>query len=174
VQNLILFGWEMTGFLCRARTAITGLYLRISIPFEWTGYIMDTPAMTLNRFIFTDNSTIGDLSLDGIHQCWSLELSARVKEGRKVCIPAGRYEILIQWSSRFNMNTPHLLNVPGRTFIEIHPGNKPSDTEGCILLGQTKDVDWVGSSRAAYKELLPKLEDKLTKGKLYIGITGNA
>lgn len=130
--------------------------------------------MILNRITFTDNSTIGELLLDGIFQCYTLELSSRIKEGVKNCIPPGEYEILMQYSSRFGMDTPHIQNVPGRTFIEIHPGNSPDDTEGCILLGQTKSVDWVGSSRAAYKELIPKIENKLAQGKLFIGITGNA
>lgn len=150
-----------------------GIAVSVNFGFRWTGDV-EEKELTINRVIFTDKSTIGDVLLDGAFQCYSLELSARVKEGIKNCIPPGRYEILMQYSSRFKMETPHLQNVPGRTFIEIHPGNKPADTEGCILLGQTKDVDWVGSSRAAYAALIPKLEEKLSRGKLYISITGNA
>lgn len=123
---------------------------------------------------FTDKSTIGELFFDSLFECFTLELSARKKDGVKNCIPAGRYEILMLHSARFEMDTPHLQDVPGRTFIEIHPGNRPEDTEGCILLGQGKDVDWVSSSRAAYQALIPKIEAKLAVGKLFIEITGNA
>jgi len=137
-----------------------------------TGY--KESRLVLSRTTFTDKSTIGDLYLGGVHQCFTLELSARKQEGVKNCIPCGRYEVVMQWSARFQMNTPHLLNVPGRTFIEIHPGNKPADTEGCILLGQTKDTDWVGSSRAAYNELVPKIEACIESGKLFIEIAGNS
>lgn len=128
--------------------------------------------LVLNRDTFTDRSTIGMVLLDDKFQCYSLELSCRKHDGGKVCIPSGRYELQMQWSTRFNMNTPHLLNVPERTFIEIHPGNKPEDTEGCILLGQTKVTDWIGGSRAAYEELMPKLEAKMKLGKFYIEING--
>lgn len=145
----------------------------ITIPFSMTGD-NEIEVMILNRVTFTDKSTIGDLFLEGVRQCYTLELSSRKQDGVKNCIPAGSYEILMEWSTRFQMNTPHLQKVPGHTFIEIHPGNKPEDTEGCILLGQTVDTDWVGSSRAAYQALIPKIEKKLETGKLFIGITGNA
>ena len=137
---------------------------------------MDTPddMMTLNRTTFTDKSTIGELYIDSALECFTLELSVRKQSGVKNCIPCGKYEILMLWSARFQMNTPHLQNVPDRTFIEIHPGNKPEDTEGCILLGQGKDTDWVSNSRAAYQALIPKIETKLAQGKFYIDITGNA
>lgn len=128
--------------------------------------------MTLTREEYTDKSTIGKMLLDGEFQCFTLELSARKQEGVKNCIPAGRYEIKMQYSARFTMDTPHLQNVPGRTFIEIHPGNKPEDTEGCILLGKTKDTDWVGSSRLAYQDLIPKIEAKLAQEKLYLEVIG--
>lgn len=137
------------------------------------GYTEKDHNITLNRMIFTNRSTIGVMLIDSIMQCYTLELSARKQDGVKNCIVPGKYEVKMQWSTRFKMNTPHLQNVPGRTFIEIHPGNKPSDTDGCILLGKTKDTDWVGSSRAAYNELIPKIEKKLTAGKLYINIVGN-
>ena len=135
---------------------------------------MEPETMTLNRSIFTDRSTIGEIYLDGKFECYSLELTTRYIPNQKNCIPAGKYEMLMQYSTRFKMDTPHLQNVPGRTFIEIHPGNKPEDTEGCILVGQTISTDWVGSSRAAYKELIPKLEARLKLGKVYIEITGDA
>lgn len=112
--------------------------------------------------------------MDGEMQCFALEPSARKQDGVKNCIPAGKYEITMQYSARFGMDTPHLQDVPGRTFIEIHPGNKPGDTEGCILLGQGKDIDWVSNSRAAYQALIPKIEKKLELGKFYIEITGAA
>jgi hypothetical protein len=145
--------------------------ISVAIPFNWTGD-MEEQDMILTRRDYTDRSTIGDLYLDSVFQCYTLELSTRKQEGVKNCIPSGKYEILMQYSARFEMDTPHLQNVPGRTFIEIHPGNKPEDTEGCILLGQTKEADWVGSSRVAYQELVPKIESKLAQGKLYLEIIG--
>lgn len=128
--------------------------------------------LILNRTDFTDKSTIGDLYLDGHWTCFTLELSCRKNAEGKVCIPEGKYEVRMEWSTRFGMNTPHLQNVPGRTFIEIHPGNKPEDTEGCILLGQSKDVDWVSNSRSAYLALVALLAPKFAAGPVYISVTG--
>lgn len=49
-------------------------------------------------------------------------------------IPAGRYEI-VQYSSAKYPNCFEILNVPGRTKILTHWGNKEINTDGCILLG---------------------------------------
>jgi predicted esterase YcpF (UPF0227 family) len=39
--------------------------------------------------------------------------------------------------------------VPGRSRIEVHPGNDTADTEGCILLGLQQTTDHVLESREA-------------------------
>lgn len=136
-------------------------------------------SLTLERNVFTDNSTTGEIRFDGVFQCYSLEPTCRKESASKYkAIPAGRYELLMQWSTRFQMDTPHLQNVPDRTFIEIHPGNfeneQKQDSEGCILLGQSKDVDYVGESRAAYQELVKLIEQQLQNGRFYINIMGCA
>lgn len=135
---------------------------------------MDDPQMTLNRLIFTNNSTIGDLSLDGEFLCYTLELSARKQDGVKNCIPPGTYEVQITYSTRFKKDMPLIVNVPGFEGIRIHPGNSSVSTDGCILVGKSKTTDWIGESVAAFNDLYPKIEARLKLGKLYIGITGNA
>lgn len=99
-------------------------------------------------------AVMGLLYVDGQFECYTLEPSATAKYP---IIPAGTYPIQLLESPRFGEVTPHVQNVPGRSFIEIHPGNKPSDTEGCTLVGDTTAVDWVGSSRAAFQQLMNKL-----------------
>jgi hypothetical protein len=69
-------------------------------------------------------------------------------------IPCGRYKMELVKSERFGMIVPRLIGVPGREYIEIHPGNKPGDTEGCTLVGLTEDPHWVGSSRVAFLGLM--------------------
>lgn len=129
--------------------------------------------IALNRIIFTNRSTIGVILIKNVFECYTLELSARKQVDVKNCILVGKYEIRMRWSPRFRMHLPGLLNVPGRTDVEIHPGNKPEDTNGCILPGQNHKLDWVGSSKAAYNKLVPKLENILKEGPLFINITGN-
>ena len=50
------------------------------------------------------------------------------------CIPAGRYKFRRDTHGRFQWFA--VLDVPGRTHIEMHEGNKPSHSEGCILMSR--------------------------------------
>jgi hypothetical protein len=85
------------------------------------------------------------------HLCFTLEPSASAKFPK---IPCGQYRAEIVFSPRFQTQLLRLSGVPGREYIEIHPGNKPEDTEGCTLVGETQGTDWVGSSRLAFLELM--------------------
>lgn len=53
---------------------------------------------------------------------------------------------------------PHVLNVPGHTAIEWHPGNTEADTHGCTLLGKTKGTDFIGNSREAFNEVIAQMD----------------
>ena len=126
--------------------------------------------LTIQRDTFTENSTTGELSVDGVFFCFTLEPRSDRSEGKPYCIPSGTYAVLLQPSARFQMITPHLQDVPGFTEIEIHPGNFPSDTEGCTLVGSARGVDMVGTSRATFSVLMDKLRaatDQITA--TYIG-----
>jgi hypothetical protein len=115
--------------------------------------------------------TIGDLYVDGVWQCYTLEDAVREVAGQPVetwkvpgatAIPAGIYTVIIDFSSRFGRPMPHVLNVPGFSGIRIHPGNYASDTEGCILVGSMTHADMVTNSRLAFNSLFTKLEDAET------------
>jgi len=45
------------------------------------------------------------------------------------------------------------VEVPGHTGVRIHPGNTPSNTEGCILPGTSSGADSVSASRYAVTEI---------------------
>jgi hypothetical protein len=86
----------------------------------------------------------------------------------QTAIPAGRYEVIINFSNRFQQYMPLLLNVPGFEGVRIHPGNVPTNTEGCLLLGQTEGDDFIGNSRMAYRSFLPKLRAVEKSEKIFI------
>lgn len=127
----------------------------------------------VQRYVFTDNSTIGKLFIDGQFFSYTLEDVIR-PNGEKVygktAIPEGNYEIIIDMSQRFGRSMPHILNVPNFEGIRIHSGNNAFQTSGCILLGKEKATDYVGKSKAAYMEFMPKLSEGLKFGKVFISI----
>ena len=125
--------------------------------------------LVVQRDTFSDNSTIGEMLIDGEHQCWTLEPRLDRSEGKPYCIPAGTYRILMLTSERFEMVTPHLQDVPDFTEIEIHPGNFPGDTEGCTVVGTTRSTDMVGSSRIAFELLMERLQGQAEITATYIG-----
>lgn len=76
----------------------------------------------------------GRVSVDGSQLCFSLEPAA-------LMIPVGTYPVKMAMSHRFDRQTPHL-DVPGRSFIEIHGGNHATDSEGCILVAEKRLSDY--------------------------------
>lgn len=130
--------------------------------------------LTLVRKIFTEESTIGHLSVNGEFECYTLEDRVRAKKVHgKTAIPMGHYEVLITHSKRFNRQMPLLLNVPNYAGVRIHPGNTAAHTEGCILVGKQKGSNHIGGSRLAYRALFRKLNRALKKNeKVYLTIHG--
>ncbi len=125
--------------------------------------------LTLQRKWFTEKSTIGALAVDGAFECFTLEDKQRAPDEPKLfgqtAIPLGRYEVAITHSPRFGIDMPLLLEVPGFQGVRIHPGNRPEDTEGCILVGQEHQVDTILESRLAYAALFAKLQLAEAKGE---------
>lgn len=127
--------------------------------------------ITIKRLHKTENSTIGEMSIDGKFECYTLEDVERdTKVFGKTAIPKGIYEVTMTMSNRFKKMMPLLLNVPNYTGVRIHSGNKAEDTEGCILLGQTRSIDLISGSRLAIDKFYPKLEAALKLGKVYLTI----
>lgn len=114
-------------------------------------------------------STIGELHIDGQFECFTLEDAVRpVKIKGVTAIPAGTYEVVINFSQRFQRQLPLLLNVPNFDGVRIHAGNTDADTEGRLLVGKTKSADFIGSSRAAFDVLFAKVEKAAAREKVFI------
>lgn len=139
--------------------------------------------LLLKRSVKTDTSTIGKLSVDGKFLCLTLEDKdrdlvntmpaadiAKIKKYAITAIPRGRYQVIVNQSTRFNKLLPLLLDVPGFSGIRIHTGNKPEDTEGCILVGTKQSANWISESRIAFDALMELINKAITKKEL-INIT---
>lgn len=99
--------------------------------------------VTIIRGPSTDAGTFGTLSVDDGWNCKTGELPWRDNENGKSCIPSGVY------TCKWIMSPKHgpcyqVMNVPGRSMIEIHSANFVGDSEcsgmdcqllGCIALG---------------------------------------
>lgn len=115
--------------------------------------------LLLKRLHKTSNSTIGELYVNGVFECYTLEDVERVvKIKNETAIPKGKYKVVITYSNRFKRDLPLLLNVPNFEGVRIHSGNTNHDTEGCILVGLTRSKDFIGNSRKAFAKLFDKLK----------------
>ena len=139
--------------------------------------------LELTRSVKTNKSTIGELTVNGVFECFILEDKDRglrkdmpiselivMKIKTRTAIPTGRYEIVVSFSDKFQKMLPLLLDVPAFAGIRIHPGNTDANTEGCLLPGKTKSPDMIGSSRVAFTALFDKIKAALQREKIFITI----
>src|ERR1700676_4364533 len=126
--------------------------------------------LTVERFNFTDISTEGQLSIDGERFCWTLELP--VRDGLPgSAIPKGTYKPVAYDSPHFGRKVPLLVDVPGRSEIEIHYGNTAADTRGCILLGGAMPgKDFIGDSRQIFDDFWAIAQGPIEAGECDIEI----
>jgi len=144
--------------------------------------------ITVERFAFKKNYTIGHLYLNDQRFCDTLEDYDRnlistmpLEEIKKIkikdetAIPTGTYTVTLnEQSPRFksrsqyafcNGKLPRLKNVPGYDGVLIHIGNKPADTSGCILVGENKAVGQVLNSTNTFRNLYKKLSEANDRGE---------
>lgn len=83
----------------------------------------------------------------------------------KSAIPEGRYPIVITFSPTFKKWLPLLVNVPMFSGIRIHAGNTVKDTQGCILVGENREVGKVLNSRKNVEIIKSKIVEAKDKGE---------
>lgn len=144
-----------------------------------------TVELVLKRGLFGNSSgQIGELFDErGGFLCHILEdPSQKPKVYGETAIPAGTYEIeantwqgrAYKHGSRWDWHSKevwHLKDVRGFEYIQVHPGNTPVDTLGCLLPGR-----WDGrrirvlSSVSAYRKLYQRYEKQVRAGVVSIRI----
>lgn len=142
--------------------------------------------LTLNTKTKLPMKTVGELLIDGVKFCdtledrerlaWSL-MPFRQLLGTKVfgatAIPAGRYEVVLTYSERFKRTLPLLLKVPQFDSIRIHGGNTEADTEGCILIGKldpkTQTI-YGAKTLGLLDKLMARLYPASKTGKIFITV----
>ena len=135
----------------------------------------------LRRYKSNNDCTYGNLFIDGLYQCKTLEDEYRkVKVMHETRIPKGTYHIKLQnegtmtkkYENNQKLRGIHkgmlwLQNVPNFQFIYIHIGNTDDDTSGCILVGTAIDENGnrLVDSTNAYIRMYVKVVDALMKGE---------
>ena len=139
--------------------------------------------LTLKRLNLTPNYTEGELYVNGVYFCKTLEDTNRDlnKNGQfdnnekkvygETCIPYGKYKVILSYSPKFKRELPEILEVPDFQGIRIHRGNKISDTLGCILCGEKVKNGYLSNS-TPYEIKLVELfkQAKLRNEELFIEI----
>lgn len=130
--------------------------------------------------------TIGELKVDvnfhsyiledadrALHSGMSLSEIASIKIPAATAIPSGRYEIVMNFSKRFQKQLPLLLDVPGFAGVRIHSGNTTAHTEGCLLPGNKRNLSKgeVYESRDATNRLISLIKAAVKKEKVFITIS---
>ena len=112
------------------------------------------------RDAFSDESTIGELFVNGERFCDTLELPYRDNQRSVSCIPTGEYKVRMRYPRESaTRDYLHLLvkDVKDRSFILFHKGNTAKDTRGCILVGQGSQHNIVHNSSLAMSLLMKEI-----------------
>lgn len=103
--------------------------------------------LTLRREQPIGNAIHGQMTVNNIAVVQTLERLG-------VEIPTGRYRVVNYDSPRFQRLVPLLLEVPGRTAIEMHGANYPQQLDGCIGVGQERTAGGIRNCAAVVNMLV--------------------
>ena len=116
--------------------------------------------LLLIRDTFTEESTIGELFLNGERICDTLERPYFNNQRNISCIPEGEYPVRLRLPRESaSRDYLHLLveDVENRSYILFHRGNSAKDTKGCILVGLGSQQDVVNNSTLAMDLLMKEI-----------------
>lgn len=121
--------------------------------------------------VYHPNGTNGDLYVNGVRQCFTIELPWLNNQRQISCIPEGRYELKRRYSTRFKEHI-EVCNVPGRSRILLHPANDAlKELRGCIApVSQLTGVGKGTQSRLAFDWLKTIVYTALEKGPVFLTI----
>lgn len=134
--------------------------------------------MTLKRIEKLPDYTVGELFINGVYLCDTLEPTWRDigwgRPDRKVAghtaIPDGRYPVVVSRSPKFKRWLPLLLHVPQFEGIRIHAGNSVADTAGCILPGIYRGVGRIIDSRIWEHRIIRRMAGRPEGEAVWINI----
>ena len=105
-------------------------------------------------------AVIGTLCIDNRLICVTLEHP-------DLCVRQGKYQLVYEYSPKFDMKLWELHGTPGKTECKFHRGNTIKDTEGCILPGMY--AGYMDGARAVYSSgtALARIHELLDRSMEY-------
>jgi hypothetical protein len=174
-------GWKLTSYKDHVDRWIGWyntsrlLFLNQSVPSVTTtsNTSRDTLELTVTRKIFTNQSTTGEMDIDGTFHCYTLEDVVRengIKIYGETAIPYGRYEVRLSFSNHFQKEMPEIMNVRNFEGVRIHGGNDAADTLGCILVGKKKGPDRIWECKGVFDSLVEKIKRATPSKRCFLTI----
>ncbi len=118
--------------------------------------LSDTGFATYGAFVDDEDAEI----------CKTLELPWKDNVHNQSCIPPGTYTAHKRPSPKRGYEVYELDHVLGRGNIQIHIGNLPKDTDGCILVGRhfgkIATAEGVIESRDAFSAFMKRFTGPIT------------
>ena len=99
-------------------------------------------SIEVKRIQENELTTLGELYVQDEKMGYTLELAWKDNQTSKSRIKPGEYYAFFRTESRIE-----LIDVPGRSHIQIHKGNRRKDTEGCILPGKSFFMETVDGEK---------------------------
>ena len=158
--------------LCRGGCGESAFYIRAGrrrgarFSFTTSNFFQMSTLIRLRRTAHLPGGTEGVLFFpaeSGQSPMATLEPPA---SGAHPAIPAGEYALRLdvvsprfarsprRWSAAWGARLPRLMQVPGREGILIHPGNRPADSSGCVLIGRAVGVLRLADSVDTFHRLM--------------------
>ena len=111
--------------------------------------------LMIKRVSLNASSTTGELYVDGKFVAHTLELPWKNNRSYVSSIPDGTYSALLRYDKNDKWRIQLEGVTGGRTGIQIHVGNYPSQIEGCVLVGNSvsNSKSSVSESSSAYAAL---------------------
>lgn len=111
----------------------------------------------------TNKSTIGEFTIDNTDiKGYFLEEKGpdTTTSGVEQRVPIGTYNLEWHFGTKIKKGLKLYNDVVSKDrAILIHSGNTADDTEGCLIAGSSKSVDFVGGSRDKLKEIFDFVEE---------------
>lgn len=124
----------------------------------------ELPRIIIARFAYEPDCVLGVLSITGTDfECFTIERPWLQNAPGRSCIPEGDYRAQVGTHYGAGEGRPsiELSGVPGRSEIEIHVANRPSELRGCIApgmrLGVLRGERAVLESARALRTILPRI-----------------